>query len=242
MDLADPIANFFIRRGVLTCLKEIKAFNAGVSKGVCGLPASLPNAKDSSKTPSGLIMKEFPNDAGKMGAFHDGDDPDAFNEEGSSFFADLGTNQRTCGTCHLLSAAGGIDDPSIRNKFIKHKDPKNKFNKIFNQGGTNPLDPLFRPNDGSWTEDLGNRALLSKKDPNYVDPCIAYNNLVEHGLIKIVRSVPANGEFTVAVLEPGVVSGIEIWPEGVAQGTTGPINTVTAYRGPLPSSNLGGVK
>ncbi|MGZ4955888.1 MAG: hypothetical protein ACXV8Q_12315 [Methylobacter sp.] len=188
-------------------------------------------ANDTSQPPPGLFnLKEFPNDAGKLGAFHISTDPNVYNNS-SSFFADLGTDQRTCGTCHSLKDGGGISASSIQNKYNRYNDPKNVDNSIPGQGATNPLDPLFRPFDGSWTVALGQAARLNKKDPNYVDPCIAYNNLIEHGLIKVVRDIPGSAEFTAAVFQPGVISGITIEPESSAQ--------VTVYRRPLSTANLG---
>jgi len=202
--------------------------------GVCGLPndyVNPPMANDNSQPPPGLFnLQEYPNDVGKLGVFHVSTDPDVFTN-GSSFFGDLGTNQRTCGTCHSLKAGGGMDASSAAQQFIRYNNPNNVDNSIPGQGATNPLDPLFRPFDGSWTVALGQAALKNKKDPGYVDPCIAYNNLIQYGLIKVVRDIPVGAQFTVGIFEPGVISGYEIKTEDPAK--------VTVYRRPLPTANLG---
>jgi len=202
--------------------------------GVCGLSDDFVNpplANDSSQPPPGLFnLQEFPNDAGKLGVFHVSTDPDVFSS-GSSFFGDLGTNQRTCGTCHSLKEGMGLSASSAAQQFIRFNDPNNVDNSIPGQGATNPLDPLFRAFDGSWTVALAQAASKDKKDPDYIDPCIAYNNLIQHGLIKVVRDIPVGAQFTLGSVEPGVISGIQIAPEDPTK--------VTVYRRPLPAANLG---
>ncbi|CAA9892330.1 exported hypothetical protein [Candidatus Methylobacter favarea] len=202
--------------------------------GVCGLSNDFvnpPMANDDSQPPVGLFnLQEFPNEVGKLGVFHVSTDSDVFIKS-SSFFSNLGTNQRTCGTCHLLKAAGGFDASSAAQQFVRFNDANNVDNSIPGQRGTSLLDPLFRPFDGSWTVALGQASLLNKNDPDYIDPCIAYNNLIQYGLIKVIRDIPPGAQFTLAGYLPGVVSGIEISPEDPAK--------VTVYRRPLPAANLG---
>src|SRR5439155_9408034 len=50
-----------------------------------------------------------------------------------AFFQSLGTNGRSCGSCHQIADGWSIAPPHIRDRFET------------SQG----LDPLFRPNDGS---------------------------------------------------------------------------------------------
>ena len=51
----------------------------------------------------------------------------------SPFFQDLGTNGRTCNTCHISTSAWGLTPADVQEKFK----------------ATKGLDPIFRTNDGS---------------------------------------------------------------------------------------------
>ncbi len=85
------------------------------------------------------------------------------------FFQSLGTNGRSCGTCHLASDAFGLGVNSIRTKFLVSK-------------GT---DPLFAAVDGANCPDN------SSDDPS------AHSLLLENGLIRIAMQVPANAQFKI---------------------------------------------
>src|SRR6187431_1639879 len=58
-------------------------------------------------------------------------------EDGNAFFQDLGTNGRTCFTCHRPAQGWTITPEGVQRRFIE-------------SGG---LDPIFRNNDGSNCED-----------------------------------------------------------------------------------------
>src|SRR5206468_55201 len=49
------------------------------------------------------------------------------------FFQNLGTNGRTCATCHVVANAMGLSPAEVQDRF----------------NATNGLDPIFRTNDGS---------------------------------------------------------------------------------------------
>jgi hypothetical protein len=85
-------------------------------------------------------------------------------DESSSnpFFQSLGTNGRTCGTCHLASDAFGFSVRSIRQKFFRSE-------------GT---DPLFAAVDGANCPD------------NSSDDPAAHSLLLRHGLIRIACRFP----------------------------------------------------
>jgi cytochrome c peroxidase len=87
----------------------------------------------------------------------------------NGFFANLGTNGRTCGTCHVQSDAWTITPRHVRML------PSN--------------DPLFTPNDGSDCPPTSpsqgpNRALSSE--------------VLDYGLIRIQLGIPAAADFTLA--------------------------------------------
>lgn len=95
------------------------------------------------------------------------------------FFASLGTNGRSCGSCHAESAGFSITPAGVQAKF--------------NQ--TQGLDPIFRTNDGSVSPTADVSTVTARK--------AAYAMLLNHGLIRIGLPVPANADFTlVAVDDP----------------------------------------
>ena len=85
------------------------------------------------------------------------------------FFQSLGTNGRSCGTCHLASDAFGLGVDSIRSKFFR----------------SHGNDPLFAAVDGANCPDN------SSNDP------YAHSLLLRNGLIRIGMQVPANAQFQI---------------------------------------------
>lgn len=90
------------------------------------------------------------------------------------FFQDLGTNGRTCFTCHRPAQAWTITPVEVRQRFEQ----------------TQGLDPIFRANDGSNCEgaDLSTRHSRRK----------AFSLLLDKGLIRVGLPVPAAADFDIA--------------------------------------------
>src|SRR5882757_469044 len=92
-----------------------------------------------------------------------------------AFFQSLGTNGRSCATCHVADQAMSISAPQIRQRFAQ----------------TRGRDPLFAAFDGA------NCTNAKMSDAS------AHSLLLSHGLIHIVLPIPANAQFTVtAVHDP----------------------------------------
>jgi len=89
------------------------------------------------------------------------------------FFQSLGTNGRSCGTCHQASDGWSVSATHIAERFEA-------------TGGT---DPIFRTNDGSNCDDLDTSTVDARRQ--------AYSLLISRGLIRIPLSVPAGAEFDV---------------------------------------------
>ena len=87
------------------------------------------------------------------------------------FFASLGTNGRSCESCHQAAEGWSITPRGLRERFE----------------ATNGKDPVFRLVDGanSPRADVSTRAAREK----------AYSMLLKHGVIRIGLAVPANAEF-----------------------------------------------
>jgi cytochrome c peroxidase len=126
----------------------------------------------------------------------------AINRHGA-FFQPLGTNGRSCETCHAADQAMSISPPQIR--------------ALYEQ--TRGRDPLFAAVDGA------NCSNVERGDRR------GHSLLLQHGLIRIPVTLPANPQFTITVVHD---------PYGCALTTdpgTGQL-TASVYRRPLPTTNL----
>jgi cytochrome c peroxidase len=91
----------------------------------------------------------------------------------NAFFQSMGTNGRSCVTCHQPSDAFSITPPHILQRF----------------NATQGTDPIFRPVDG---------ANCSIADVSTIDERRrAYSLLLTRGLIRIPIAVPANADYAV---------------------------------------------
>jgi cytochrome c peroxidase len=93
------------------------------------------------------------------------------NESGA-FFQSLGTNGRSCATCHVADQAMSLSTKDIQKRFA----------------ATGGQDPLFAPVDGANCPSAR--------------PEIAADHslLLKHGVIRIFLTVPVNAEFTISVV------------------------------------------
>jgi cytochrome c peroxidase len=90
----------------------------------------------------------------------------------SAFFQSLGTNGRTCGTCHLPEQAFSLTAAGASETFLR----------------TRGRDPLFAPVDGANCPDV------RREDP------ASHSLLLKHGLFRIGIPMPANAQFTISVV------------------------------------------
>ncbi|HWW19387.1 MAG TPA: hypothetical protein VNZ06_01165 [Steroidobacteraceae bacterium] len=90
----------------------------------------------------------------------------------SAFFQSLGTNGRSCSTCHVASQAMSISPSDVRERFAR-------------SAGS---DPLFAPVDGANCP-TGRSGVAAD-----------HSLLLQHGLIRIAIAMPANAQFTISVV------------------------------------------
>ena len=90
------------------------------------------------------------------------------------FFQSLGTNGRSCATCHQPSDAMSVAAANVQQRFV----------------ATQGLDPIFRTNDGSNCNHNIDVSTLTGKST-------AYSLLRTRGLIRIAIGVPANADYRV---------------------------------------------
>jgi cytochrome c peroxidase len=90
------------------------------------------------------------------------------------FFQSLGTNGRSCGTCHRPDQGWGISADQVKMRFLL----------------TQGLDPIFRTNDGSNCDhDIDTSDVQGRRR--------AYSLLISRGLIRVALPAPETAEFRV---------------------------------------------
>jgi cytochrome c peroxidase len=100
-------------------------------------------------------------------------------DSGNPFFQSLGTNGRTCATCHVVSDAWSITPADVQARFQQ-------------TGGT---EPIFRPVDGSNSPTADVSTVASRST--------AYSLLLSRATIRVGLPIPANAEFKlIAVQDP----------------------------------------
>jgi hypothetical protein len=93
-------------------------------------------------------------------------------DDSTAFFQELGTNGRTCATCHQLDQSMSIEVSHIQQRFYQ------------SQG----KDPLFAPVDGANCPDAQQ------------NDSAAHSLLLNHGLIRVGVTLPEQTEFNIAVV------------------------------------------
>jgi hypothetical protein len=146
----------------------------------------------------------FPNPAGLIGTVGFGE-TDAYNP----FFQELGTNGRTCATCHQPAQGWSISPSELQERFER----------------TGGLDPIFRTNDGSNCAGADVSSLEARRR--------AFSLLLDKGLIRIGLGVPARTEFDITEVDDPYRCG---GPSTSLR--SGPLLAASLYRRPLPAANL----
>ena len=93
------------------------------------------------------------------------------------FFGNLGTNGRTCASCHVSSNAWGIEPSEVQARFR----------------ATDGLDPIFRTNDGSNCPSADVSTVGARRT--------AYSLLLDKGLIRVSFPVPAGADFQIIAID-----------------------------------------
>lgn len=134
----------------------------------------------------------------------------------NAFFANLGTNSRTCLSCHQPQNGWSVSAASVQARFQA---------SLGN-------DPIFRLVDGATCPSADVSSVAAARQ--------AYSLLLSKGLIRIGLPVPATAEYRiVSVVDPygcNTNASTGLTNFGPNSPTTG---IVSIYRRPLPSTNLG---
>jgi hypothetical protein len=98
-------------------------------------------------------------------------------DQNNPFFQNLGTNGRTCGSCHVSSDAWTVTPPDIQARF----------------NSSDGLDPIFRPVDGSNCPSDDVSTFQARQS--------AYSLLLNKGLIRISLTVPSTAQFAITGIQ-----------------------------------------
>jgi len=165
-------------------------------KGVQPTPTVIPRF-GTGRDPSGEVATFQPNGA----TF-------TFN---NAFFKNLGTNGRTCFTCHQGESGWTVSADGVAKRFSESAG----------------ADPIFRLVDGATCPNADVSTLAAKQE--------AYKLLTSKGVLRIGLPIPAGAEFEVTAVDDPYNCNTN--PEtGLTSPTSGIVST---YRRPLPSTNLG---
>lgn len=109
-------------------------------------------------------------------------------DPGNAFFQPLGTNGRSCNTCHRQEAAWTVTPAEIQARFE----------------ATAGTDPIFRTNDGSNSPLADVTTVAARR--------AAYSMLLRRGLIRVGIGIPAGAEFVLADVDDpyGYASAAEL--------------------------------
>lgn len=119
----------------------------------------------------------FPNETGLLETYNVANGPIDLS---GPFFQSLGTNGRSCASCHRPAQGWTISAAEVKARFE----------------ATQGLDPIFRTNDGSNCDQNIDTSTVQGRHQ-------AYSLLTNKGLIRIALQVPATAEFNVvSVVNP----------------------------------------
>jgi len=193
----------------LAAAQDVPAFAPGMIKHMQKMEQFKDVDHGPQPTPPVIPRFELdPDPSGLIGTFQPSGATFTYN---NAFFQNLGTNGRTCFTCHEPQNGWTVSAAGVAQRFAA-------------SGGS---DPIFRLVDGATCP--------SDDVSTYAAKQTAYTLLIEKGLIRIGLPLPTGVQFAVtAVEDPYNCNTNPV--TGLTSTTTGIVST---YRRPLPSANLG---
>lgn len=140
----------------------------------CGLAKAATDAAPPITVPVNILQQinlpnnlPFPNPSGFAATYS----TDGSVDLGNEFFQNLGTNGRSCVSCHQPQEGWTITPAGVRARFTR----------------TSGTDPIFRTNDGSNSPHADVSNLEARR--------AAYSMLLNKGLIRVGVGIPENAEF-----------------------------------------------
>ena len=140
-----------------------------VSIVAAGVALAMPHPSVAADTPLPQSLF-FPNGSGMAQTLHREGQIDLDN----AFFRSLGTNARSCSSCHQPADGWSVTPSSLRNRFLYSKG----------------FDPIFRLNDGANSPLADISSFGARR--------AAYSMLLDKGLIRVGIGLPDGAEFELA--------------------------------------------
>jgi cytochrome c peroxidase len=191
----DDVANLSWQPGAIQHAQKMRMF---------------PNS-DNGQQPTPPVIPQFEQDFDSFGLIGTYQPSGSTVTSQNPFFQSLGTNERTCFTCHQPQNGWTVSAASVQARFYAS----------FGQ------DPIFRLVDGAVCPSADVSSFTAKLN--------AYSLVMSKGLIRIGLAMPANTQFSVTTVnDPYNCNTNPV--TGLTSPTTG---IVSIYRRPLPSTNLG---
>jgi len=157
------------------------------------------------------VIDQFTVDTDRHGAIASFQPNGATFTANNAFFKDIGTNGRTCFTCHQPQSGWSITPSGVVERFERSRG----------------ADPIFRLVDGATCPSDDVSTLRAKRR--------AYSLLLDKGLIRVGLAISPVAEFAVTSVDDP--HGCNTNPAtGVITPTSG---ILSMYRRPLPSTNVG---
>src|SRR6185369_5813684 len=119
------------------------------------------------------LTKVYANGSGSHQTFSSTGNVDVNNP----FFQSLGTNGRSCVSCHQPAQAWGIAPSEVQQRF----------------NASNGTDPIFRMNDGAREPNMPVMTITQRR--------AAYSMLLNHGVIRVGLAITATAEFDLTLVE-----------------------------------------
>ncbi|MGZ4957358.1 MAG: hypothetical protein ACXV8Q_19845 [Methylobacter sp.] len=170
------------------------------------------------------FVPQFEIDADPLGKIGTYQPSGAVETAKNAFFQALGTNGRSCATCHQPPSGMSVSVRNIQRRLA----------------ATGGRDPIFAPVDGAncpnqvtATETSGS-LLGARKGKGMKAFKDAHSLLLNKGLIRIALPVPGNAEFTINVVSDPTTCNTDPDYNSLADGT----KIVSVFRRPAISSNL----
>ena len=142
---------------------------AGLLAAACGLSAAAGADSGRPDDHRGERLVLGVNDSGLLGTFKVDGPLDKRNE----FFKSLGSNGRSCATCHDAAQAMSFTPGHAQRLFER----------------TRGADPLFAPVDGANCDDVSRSSRRG------------HSLILQRGLIRVANAVPANAEYSISVVK-----------------------------------------
>src|SRR5262249_27696001 len=152
--------------------RQPRRWSTGVALVMAATAVLIATAWASSATPGRVGEQPFSNPSGVLAVVGTNG-----IEAENPFFEELGTNGRSCVTCHRPAQGWTITPAELHNRFDR----------------TAGLDPIFRPNDGSNCEGADVSTVRTRRR--------AFSLLLTKGLIRVALEVPAGPEFEIVALD-----------------------------------------